>query len=289
MKLAVISGKGGTGKTIAALALARLASERGLRTTLVDADLETPNADLLLRVVWRTETRVWHPIPHLHADRCRNCGACSDFCSSQALVKTPKRLLVFPELCRSCGGCYRVCPSQALLPESGSIGTWRQGTADCGLHVIQGRLDVGQTAIHSLLKETLAQASSLAGALAIIDGPSATHAILHQILRSADRALFIAEPTQFGKRDLEKTSRAARDRALPFSVLLNRTGAEEPAMEAWCDEHEIPLWGKIPDDPRIIQALADPSPFGRSTNGARDVLDGILTRLIRVPGPGTQQ
>ncbi|MEO0511722.1 MAG: P-loop NTPase [Planctomycetota bacterium] len=48
--LAIASGKGGVGKTVVAVHLSRALCRAGQRVTLIDADLGTANADLLVRV-----------------------------------------------------------------------------------------------------------------------------------------------------------------------------------------------------------------------------------------------
>ena len=49
MRIAVASGKGGTGKTLISTSLARLWSEIGHLVTYVDADAEEPNGHLFLK------------------------------------------------------------------------------------------------------------------------------------------------------------------------------------------------------------------------------------------------
>ena len=49
MKIAISSGKGGTGKTFIATNLAVLAAERGSAVTYLDCDVEAPNGHLFLK------------------------------------------------------------------------------------------------------------------------------------------------------------------------------------------------------------------------------------------------
>ena len=77
MILAVASGKGGTGKTSIACALA-LALDRPL--TFLDSDVEGANAHLFLRPDLRSKEEVLVPYPIVDGSRCDACGRCVDEC-----------------------------------------------------------------------------------------------------------------------------------------------------------------------------------------------------------------
>jgi MinD superfamily P-loop ATPase len=112
MKLAIASGKGGTGKSMVAANLAYTLAWTG-QVTLVDCDVEEPNLHLFFPAPASTR-EVTMPVPVVDETTCQHCGKCGEFCQYGALTVLSNRILFFPELCHSCGGCMLVCPNDAI-------------------------------------------------------------------------------------------------------------------------------------------------------------------------------
>jgi MinD superfamily P-loop ATPase len=131
MVIAVLSGKGGTGKTTVAVNLALSLREKR-RTVLVGADVEEPNAGLYLRPELSLEVvmPVTVPVPEIDGELCDDCGRCSDFCQYGALAVIAGQVLTFRELCHGCGGCALVCPKGAIREAPRQIGTVERGGLD---------------------------------------------------------------------------------------------------------------------------------------------------------------
>lgn len=129
MKLAVASGKGGTGKTTVATCLAVTAARRGQRVVYVDCDVEAPNGHLFLKPEITGGQPVNRLVPRIDPDRCQHCGACARICRSNAIVSLPDRTLVYDELCHSCGGCALVCPAGAITEVLHPVGAVKTGVA----------------------------------------------------------------------------------------------------------------------------------------------------------------
>ena len=113
IRIAVASGKGGTGKTTVATNLA-LALE-GATTGFLDCDVEAPNAHLFLKPEFDQREDVGILIPEIDEARCTYCGRCAEVCQFHAIAVIGKKTLVFPELCHGCGSCTLVCPENAIL------------------------------------------------------------------------------------------------------------------------------------------------------------------------------
>ena len=139
MKIAVLSGKGGAGKTLTAVNLAA-AIGNGV---YVDCDVEEPNGRLFLKPEEVTETEVTAGLPEFDSEKCTGCRRCVDFCRFHALVYIKNRPKVFSEVCHSCGGCSLVCPAQAVTEKGRTIGRLETGKRG-DLQVITGVLDPGE-------------------------------------------------------------------------------------------------------------------------------------------------
>ena len=143
MKIAVASGKGGTGKTTIAAALAAVVGAQETRTTYVDCDIEEPNGHIFLKPTIDRSEKVKVPIPRVDHDKCTFCGECAAICQYNAIAVVGFKVLVFPSLCHNCGGCYFVCPEGAIEEVPYSIGMITSGQAG-PIHFFEGRLNIGE-------------------------------------------------------------------------------------------------------------------------------------------------
>lgn len=250
IRIAVASGKGGTGKTTVALNLARTF---GSSVQLLDCDVEEPNCHLFLKTgLYRQET-VNIPIPEVDEKLCDACGECSRFCRYNAIASFKPRPLVFPELCHGCGGCTRVCPRQAIRETDWRIGVVE--TMKAGhITLIQGRLDVGKPLAPPLIRAVKARLQN--GTPAILDAPPGTACPVVTTVKDADCVVLVTEPTPFGLHDLELAVEMIRELGIAVGVVVNRAGIGDDRVHAFCAEQGIPVLLEIPDDRRIAEAYS---------------------------------
>ncbi|NMA00363.1 MAG: 4Fe-4S binding protein, partial [Clostridiaceae bacterium] len=138
MNIAVLSGKGGTGKTLISVNLAA-ASEAAV---YMDCDVEEPNGHLYFKPDNVTEKEVTVKIPHVDPALCNGCRQCVDFCKFNALAYIRDNLIIFDEICHSCGGCVMLCPEKALSEKDKVIGKIQIGISD-NVEVHTGLLNIG--------------------------------------------------------------------------------------------------------------------------------------------------
>jgi len=248
--VAIASGKGGTGKTTVALNLARVF---GSTVTLLDCDVEEPNAHLFLRGEGRGEEVVHIPVPRVDESLCDGCGECGRFCEYHAIVSFGSTPIVFPELCHGCGGCAAVCPKDAISEIDRRIGVVRTFRAD-NVTLIQGVLDIGVPSAPPLIRAVKARHRD--GGPAILDAPPGTSCPVIAAIRNAGYVVLVAEPTPFGLHDLRLAAAVVKELDLPVGVVVNRAGMGDRGVHSFCAKEGIPILVEIPDDRRIAEACS---------------------------------
>jgi MinD superfamily P-loop ATPase len=272
MKIAVASGKGGTGKTTLAVNLA-LAAERNLQ--LLDCDVEAPNVHLFLQARLQRERVVAIPVPEIDETRCNGCGDCAEFCRYNAIVSLGEIPVIMEDLCHGCGGCMRVCRRRAIREIPKRIGVVE--TLQCGaITLIQGRLDVGVSLTPPVIHAVKEEAQ---GDLVIIDAPPGTSCPVAAALRGADYAVLVTEPTPFGLNDLTLAVEMVRELGTPFGVVINRATGSDCLVRPYLKERKITLLAEIHDDRRIAEAYARGTPLIDAIPDYRPVFAGLLRRI----------
>ncbi|MDD5533985.1 MAG: ATP-binding protein, partial [Syntrophales bacterium] len=220
---------------------------------LLDCDVEEPNARLFLDGEFRGSEIVSIPIPEVDETLCNACGECGAFCRYHAIVSLKTKPLVFPDMCHGCGGCTLVCPLGAIREIGRPIGvveTFQSGNVT----LIHGRLNIGAAMAPPLIRAVKSRLRN--GTDAILDAPPGTSCPVITTLRGADLAILVTEPTPFGLHDLKLAVEVVREIAVPFGVVVNRSGIGDDRVQAFCAREEIPVLLEIPDDRRIAEAYS---------------------------------
>jgi MinD superfamily P-loop ATPase len=255
MKIAVASGKGGTGKTMVAANLAFTLSQT-CQVTLVDCDVEEPNLHLFFPAP-ATATDVTVPIPVVDEKTCDRCGQCGDFCQYGAMTVLANRILFFPELCHSCGGCTLVCPNGAIHEEPKRIGTTTISTPLPNLKLISGMLDTGNP--HAVPVIRVAKKLAENNNLVICDASPGTSCPVIETVDGCDACILVTESTPFGLHDLELAVDVASRLGVPAGIVINRSDGKDQATLDFCMDHDLEVMMTIPFDREIaaIQSRGD--------------------------------
>jgi MinD superfamily P-loop ATPase len=253
MRLAVASGKGGTGKTLVATNLA-LTCAAASETTLIDCDVEAPNAHLFLKPEITSHEEVSKQIPVIDESRCTECGACTAACEFKALAFMAGRALVFEELCHGCGRCGLVCPEDAISERAHPLGIIERGTAR-NLAFAHGRLHIGEAMSSPIIREL--KRTTPETEVTILDAPPGTACPVISTLHGVDAVLLVTEPTPFGLHDLHAAAEVVRTLGLPAGVVINRDGIGDNDVERYCEEKNLPILLRIPFDRRIAETGAE--------------------------------
>ncbi len=237
--VAVLSGKGGVGKTFVAVNLAYAAKA----AVYIDCDVEEPNGHLFFKPLNYYCEEVSVTIPEIAGDLCTGCRACVDFCQYNALAYAGNKIMVFDELCHYCGGCTLVCPVAAIHESSRTIGTLTRGSGN-RVMVCSGTLNIGEANGIPIIKR-LKRFSGLWDTT-IIDCPPGSSCAVMESINDCDFCLLVTEPTTFGIHNMALVRELAELLGKPYAVLINKALPDEPIVREYCAQNNIPVIGEIP-------------------------------------------
>ncbi len=275
MKIAVLSGKGGTGKTLVAVNLAAAAKE----SIYIDCDVEEPNGYLFFKPRDIKSEKITIKIPIIDERLCKGCRKCVDFCKFNALAYINDKLIVFDEVCHSCGGCVLFCPEKALTEKEKIIGEVQRGVSD-NVTVITGILNTGEASGIPIIKKLLSDTSAGKG-LTFIDCPPGSACIVMESIKDADYCILVAEPTLFGVHNLNMVYNLVRLFDKPHGAILNKCLDGENPAEKFCIEKGIQILGKISFDNELGTLNSNALISVRENMKYRDMFSALLQTVTK--------
>lgn len=270
MKIAVLSGKGGAGKTFVAVNLAAAAE----RAAYIDCDVEEPNG----RLFWKPDdvrsTPVNTLLPDFDAGKCTGCRKCVYFCRFHALLYIKGKPMLFPEVCHSCSGCMIACPEGAISEAPKQIGVLEEGRHG-NVKVVTGVLNPGEASGTPLIREALKKAEGLT----VIDCPPGSACSVMESIMDADYCVLVAEPTAFGFHNFQMVHELAALLKKPCGVIINKQAERYMPLEDYCHEKALPVLDRIDYDTELGKLLANNEIAAEKLPMYRDRFAGILAMI----------
>jgi MinD superfamily P-loop ATPase len=252
MKIAIASGKGGTGKTFISTNLYNLLQKKGLNVALVDCDAEEPNARLFLTEgILKSSREVNQKVPVIDESKCTYCGKCAEYCNYNAIffLKEPKIVNVLEEICHGCGACSVACSYGAITEKDDLLGHVSNFEFSNKSALIESRTRVGVYSSVNVLKAAIKEASGFD--LVLFDAPPGIGCPFIQTVAQADYVVLVTEPTPYGLSDLKQSIETLKGMDKPYGVIVNRAGLGNDVVYDYLKKENIPLLMSIPFDKNI--------------------------------------
>ncbi len=275
LTIAVLSGKGGTGKTLLSVNLAAAAEA----AVYLDCDVEEPNGHLFFKPEITSEDTVSAKIPLIDYDRCNGCRKCVDFCKFNALAFIKNKPVLFKDVCHSCGGCMLFCPQEAISEEEKEVGVIQSGMSG-QVRVHTGCLNPGEASGIPIIKELLKKSATETALPVFIDCPPGTACSVMESIKNADYCVLVAEPTVFGVHNLKMVCDLVKGFQKPHGVVLNKCLEEENPAEEFCKERQITILGRISYDSKLGSISSNARIAVQENNRYRELFSALLQTIF---------
>ncbi len=248
-KIAIASGKGGTGKTTVSVNLFHILSTDEKKTVhLVDCDVEEPNDLIFFNKAEKVEEKeIFQLIPEINKEKCTFCRKCVEYCEFNAIVIIPpaKFAEVNAGLCHSCGACLIACQEKAIgeIPES--IGKVSIYDVKAGNKLVEGKLKIG-SAMQTMLIRELKKRVPGQQDIILYDAPPGTSCPVVATVCDVDYVILVSEPTPFGLHDLKIMTKLLNEIQKPFGIIINKAGLGNEGIYRFLEQESIELLGEIP-------------------------------------------
>ncbi|MCK9331487.1 MAG: ATP-binding protein [Candidatus Cloacimonetes bacterium] len=301
MKIAVASGKGGTGKTTFVLSLSQVIEKNVI---ILDCDVEEPNLHLFLKQHPLSEKVIKIKKPVINESLCVNCGLCSKHCQFNAIINLPKYPLISNELCHSCGVCEFICPQNAISEVDYQIGkkVFYRKTGDTlkEISLISGVLDIGQIMAAPLINQIKQDYMNLPkNDVLIIDSPPGASCSMFEAIKDMDYIVLVTEPTPFGLHDLKMAVNAIKNTDIPYGVFINKADIDKKefslddfcnrqknedsllknSLEKYCKDNNIKILGQLAFEKEYAKACATGIILSQEYNEVFNIFSNVYTQI----------
>lgn len=271
-QITVISGKGGTGKTVITAAFAALAKSK----VMADSDVDASDLHLLLHPhIKETHQFKGGMEAILDEEKCTGCDKCIEVCRFDAISKKESRgskgqgsgdqgvVIIDSIACEGCQICALVCPVEAIQMEENVSGEWYISETRYG-PMVHARLGIAQENSGKLVSvvrknaREIAQRSDLK--LVIVDGPPGIGCPVIASITGVDLVVIVTEPTFSAISDLKRVLTLTQHFRIQSMVLVNKSDLNPEntkEVEGFCRQEKIELAGKLPFDNTFTQAMVE--------------------------------
>ncbi|NLL28195.1 MAG: P-loop NTPase [Bacteroidales bacterium] len=282
MKVAIASGKGGTGKTFVSTNLFYTFRNMGISVSLVDCDAEVPNLLAFFSAIEREKNDVTQYLPVIDVSKCIFCSKCAEYCAYNAIFVVPdlKMIQLLEEMCHGCGACEVACPNNAIKESLKKVGTVRVYEIDGEKRFVEGRMETGISSPVPVIKQAIKSAEKLNTDFLIMDAPPGTSCPFIQTVAKADFVILVTEPTPFGLSDLRQAADSLKTMDIPFGVIVNRAEIGDRAVYEYLEKNNIHLFAEIPFDKDIARLYSEGKIVVGTLPEIKSIFENIVNQLM---------
>ncbi|KPK84492.1 MAG: hypothetical protein AMS27_09775 [Bacteroides sp. SM23_62_1] len=281
MIIAVVSGKGGTGKTTVSTGLFYYMQKHiSAPVQLVDCDAEEPDCHIFLDAARISDIPIAVSMPEIDNKSCTYCGKCKKACAFNAIIMLPSAdfIEVVHDMCHACGACAYVCPENAIheIPvQIGEINFYRRKVNN---DFFEGRIKIGSTLQTRVIRKTLKHLQE--GGIVILDAPPGTSCPVVAVVTKADYVLMVTEPTPFGLYDLKLMTETVKQVNKKHGVIINKAGLGFDPLYRFLDNHHIPLVGEIPFKREFAKICAEGKILPAEEQQLEEIFGNIVENVL---------
>jgi MinD superfamily P-loop ATPase len=281
MKIAITSGKGGTGKTTVSTGLFYVLTKHlKYNVQLLDCDVEEPDCHIFIKASKTDSYPVIISIPQIDASKCTFCGKCKKICAFNAFIILPAAsfIEVVEDMCHACGACSYVCEEKAIHEHNSVIGTITHHDYFAKDEFIEGRMKVGSALQTRVIRETIKHAQH--DGIVLYDSPPGTSCPVIAAVSKADYVLLVTEPTPFGLYDLRLMVETVKTIGKKYGIVINKAGLYYQPLYDYIKKEEIPLLGEIPFSKEYAKAYSTGKILPENDNTLINLFQTIIKQVI---------
>jgi MinD superfamily P-loop ATPase len=276
MKIAVTGGKGGTGKSTIATALAIELSQKG-RVLLIDADVDCPNDHLILKIEREKVRDIFQPIPKINKKKCKKCGKCSEVCRENAIFQIKGEYpLVISDQCIGCSACMIACPFGAIETDKKKIGTIYKGS-NYGIDYFSAETEIGveeESPVVNALKKEIKNLEKNYDYI-LFDTSPGIHCNVISALIGCEIAFSVTEPTPLGEHDAELSLSLLKKLEIHYKVILNKSDiGDKSLIEDLVKKYKTSIIAEVPYKKSILKSYSNGKPI--KENSIKNLVEKII-------------
>ncbi len=257
IKIAIASGKGGTGKTLISTNLFYSLQHNKIPVTLIDCDAEEPNDMIFFEGTHLKKEIVNQKIPIIDYNNCIFCSKCAEYCNYNAIFILPQQKIinVIDDLCHSCGACWVACKSDAINEKVISIGEVNHYHIKKDTKIIESKINIGVYSPVNVIKQALKNIEI--NTITILDSPPGTSCPFVTTVLQADFVVLVTEPTPFGLSDLKQSVETLKSLNLKYAVIINKAELGDDKIFEYLKDENIEILLKLKFNKKIAKQYSE--------------------------------